>query len=376
MSESGASNRGGISFITYTYNDHRLVRDLLGYLKYFQVPFAEIVVVDDASSVPFILPENAPPQARVLRLPENVGPGQAKRAGLNALSHDIFFSLDADIRPHAGWLLHALNLVTDPGVGLVGGSCAPSTGASYHARARKKTFVFSGKDREAPVVPGGCMLLRRDVWQRVGGLEDYRSTTFEDYHFCRKLHQAGLRIIRCDSLPVYETRHLHRAVFCRRKAFYNSTSAAPVIRRHGAERYLADRSASLEQGLAYAEKSGDPVLVYAWLLESLLVLCQVARKAEQEAPPLPFTAHDVLCEGANIFSGFPGTLALFADDLLRAGEKLPDAPDSGFPPLAHFFAPAMERNIPAMLEEIWVSRYRDEDDAMIFDGHYTEENTE
>ena len=51
-----------------------------------------------------------------------------------------------------------------------------------------------GQDVEQPA--GACLAFRREIWQRVGGLdESFFPVWFEDVDFCRRIRDAGRRII-------------------------------------------------------------------------------------------------------------------------------------------------------------------------------------
>ncbi len=47
---------------------------------------AEVVVVDDASPQPFVLPEDLRDRVRLVRLDANIGPAGARNAGVSAAS--------------------------------------------------------------------------------------------------------------------------------------------------------------------------------------------------------------------------------------------------------------------------------------------------
>ncbi|MDL2317189.1 glycosyltransferase family 2 protein, partial [Desulfovibrio sp. OttesenSCG-928-A18] len=367
-----------ISFITYTYNDHHAAAGLLRHTLDFGVPFAEMLVIDDASASPFVPPEPSlfPSAPRVLRLERKHGPGQAKRAGLNALTGDIFFSLDADIRPHKHWLKHALSLLARPDTGMVGAQCIPALAGSSLARARYRTFPQRRDDRDAPKLPGGCMLLRRSVWEQVGGLDDYAGALWEDVHLSRKILASGLRLLSCDSLPVYETRHLDRAAHCRREAVYYGEAVAAIVKKYGPERYLHDSGPALHAALDYARRYSDPILVYAGFMVTLLTLARALRLlAGPKEASGDEAARALLSEGMRLFAPYPESLALLRADLARAGEKeLPEAGDAkSMPALAAYFAPALSAGVMDSLEQDWVPRYRQEDAAANFDAHYMQD---
>jgi glycosyltransferase involved in cell wall biosynthesis len=359
----------GLSLVTYTYNDHHFVDDLLGYAQKFVVPVGEIVVVDDASTIPYV-PAPASlsgPSVRVVAHDANAGPSQAKRTGLNAASGDILFSLDADIRPHIGWLKNALLLLADPAAGIVGADCIPARKAGSLAAALHGTARVVRGVAESRFVQGGCLLLRRETWRTIGGLEDFQPgrRAFEDVHLSNKAAARGLRLLRDNRLPVYETRSLHRLSWCRRSAGYECAGIAAILRKYGSVEYMRCFGQELRDALAYFRASGDPVLVYALLLK----LVRIYRVLADTDSHLPSDGEPLPCIRAAL-APYPALRELFREDACALGEDL----NREVPPLSAFI-PLMreivESGALAALEERWVAVYREEDRFLPFDSHYT-----
>jgi glycosyltransferase involved in cell wall biosynthesis len=359
----------GLSLVTYTYNDHHFVDDLLGYAQKFAVPVEELVVVDDASAVPYV---PAPallsgPAVRVVVHDANAGPSQAKRTGLNAASGDILFSLDADIRPHVGWLKNALPLLADPAAGIVGADCIPARKAGSLAAALHGAVRVVRGISESRFVQGGCLLLRRDTWRAIGGLEDFQAgrRAFEDVHLSNKAAARGLRLLRDNRLPVYETRSLHRLSWCRRSAGYECDGIGAILRKYGSAEYMRGFGGELRNALAYFRASGDPVLIYALLLK----LVRIYRVLVDSGSPLPADGEPLPCIRAAL-APYPALRELFREDVCALGED----PDRAALPLSAF-TPLMcgivASGAPAALEERWVAVYRGEDRSLPFDSHYT-----
>jgi glycosyltransferase involved in cell wall biosynthesis len=359
----------GLSFVTYTYNDGRFVDDLVAYAQKFSVPVTEIIVVDDASIVPYVpkLGRHSRPEIRVVGNSVNVGPSLAKRTGLNAASGDILFSLDADIRPHIDWLKNALPLLADSGTGIVGATCVPARKAGSLAAALHRTMRVARGVAESRFLQGGCLLLRRNVWKLLGALEDFQPgrRAFEDVHLSNKAAARGLRLLCDNRLPVYETRSLHRLTWCRRSAGYECEGIAAVLRKYGSVEYMRGFGAELRDASAYFRVSGDPVLVYALLLKIVRiyrVLADTNGRPPSDGEPLSCIR--------SAFAPYPSALRLFREDACALDED----PDRDAAPLSAFI-PLMRDVVGsgalAALEDKWVAVYRGEDRSLSFDSHYT-----
>ncbi|MDR1946327.1 MAG: glycosyltransferase [Desulfovibrio sp.] len=358
----------GLSLVTYSYNDHHFVDELLYYTQKFSAPVTEIVVVDDASSIPWVPSRefSGGPDIRTIRHSANTGPSQAKRTGLSTASGDILFSLDADIRPHIGWLKNALSLLADPAIGLVGTVCVPARKAGSLAAALHKTMRVSRTVAESRFVQGGCLLLRRDAWKTIGGLDDFQPgrRAFVDVHLSNKTAAHGLRILRDTRLPVYETRNLHRLTWCRRSAGYECQGIDAVLRKYGSAEYMRGFGLELRDAFAYFRASGDPVLVYALLLK----LIRIYRVLADTGNPLP-DGEPLPCIRSAL-APHPALTDFFRQDA-RALNENPDREAAVLPAFIPLMRDIAGSGTLAALEEQWVAVYREEDRSLHFDSHYT-----
>lgn len=207
--------RYGISVVTYTYNDHELVADLLASIGRWDFSPREILVVDDGTPEPFVAPE-APAGVRVLRLTANRGPAGAKIAGLSAATGRFLLSLDADIRLPPDWATRCLPLAARPEVGLVATPIINEAGTGLLADYQRLRFSLQVAVPEQPkVMPAGLWLLRREVWER-HGFVDYPDRLHEDVYFSEILRRAGLRLHVAAEPVARQVRRLSRRTMVRR----------------------------------------------------------------------------------------------------------------------------------------------------------------
>jgi hypothetical protein len=238
--------------------------------------------------------------------------------------------------------------------------------------ALHQSFPRERACREAAFAPGGCLLFRRDVWERIGGLDDFSRSAFEDYHLSKKILAHGHRLILNDRHPVYEKRHLDRAGYCRRQAAYESPLAAVIIDRRGLASYLRDAGAAMRPGLDYFQRTGDPVLVYVLLLKTALVFSSLAA-GRRDALGSAFIRSML-----DRFDAWPRTCAFFLRDLRRLNREPPPAspPVSAASPAAAemnaFLASLPLAEVGEALEEKWLDVYLKEDATLLFDWHYTQ----
>jgi len=173
-------------------------------------PF-ELVIVDNASSdgVEKYLEELADlhPRVTLIKNPENLGFPIACNQGMSAARGDHILVLNNDTIVTEGWLRRLLRcLSSEPDVGVVGPVSNHVAGlqavpVSYesleemHRFARERAWMYYGCYRDTYRVIGLCMLIRRDVVERIGGFDpSFSPGNYEDDDFCLRARIAGYRI--------------------------------------------------------------------------------------------------------------------------------------------------------------------------------------
>lgn len=115
----------------------------------------------------------------------------------------------------------------DPSVGIVGakliypashkyGNCIQHAGVArnkhsmpYHIwRGSSPSYPPANQRRELNAVTFACALIRRKLWEELGGLcEDYVGGQWEDMDFCNRARQAGWRIVYQPNAVLYHYEH-------------------------------------------------------------------------------------------------------------------------------------------------------------------------
>lgn len=171
----------------------------------------EVTVVDDGSvdgTTAVVLGwQRQHPDLQVRIVP---GPGRgvaaAVNAGVRALTTNVVVRLDGHCRPASDYIARAVDLITLPGVGVVGGVWIIEPGArSLEAEAiaiaaahplgagnasYRRTSI--SEREEVDTVPFGCF--RRSLWEELGGFDE-RLESNEDYDFNYRVRQRGLRVL-------------------------------------------------------------------------------------------------------------------------------------------------------------------------------------
>jgi len=361
-----------ISLITYTYNDHEKVLELIKICRKSFTSYYEIVVIDDCSDTPFSISEN---DVKVIRTATNLGPGQTKRFGLSQLRGDVFLSLDADIRPSAKWLLYSLKYLTDPEVGIVGSQIIPAYTGTMLSKSLYKSHPKKKEDNQVSFLEGSLLLLRKDTWKGVGGLDDYHETTHEDIYLCRKVRNAGYKLISSNQYAVYGTRKIDYLTYVKRETRYATPVYAYEIQNYGtlktAERICKASAPLIDFCLSTNELAG----IYFEMLKISTLMLSMANSFNEllaEVPSEELTS-DIFAVLNKLLDTNQRLKDTFFADLKSLGYVQPQAIFQGPSRLDIFFNNFLslkDKKIFSDLEKNWLQAIRDEAYGNRFDFHY------
>ncbi len=172
----------------------------------------ELVVVDNASTdgtAELLGQLNG--DVQIVRNAENLGFAKACNQGARAARGRYVLFLNNDTVPLAGWLEPLIDeLERHPEVAVVGPRLLYEDGSVQHAGVvfSRATFgpyhVYKGapgnaslvnRRRECQCVTAACMLIRREIFEAVGGFDEGYVNGFEDVDLCLKIRERGGRIV-------------------------------------------------------------------------------------------------------------------------------------------------------------------------------------
>ncbi|MBD9496882.1 glycosyltransferase family 2 protein [Ensifer sp. ENS01] len=158
----------------------------------------------------------------------NGGYARACNAGARFARGSVIVMLNSDVVPcGAGWLEKlALPVLKEKSIGAIGPKLLFEDGSLQHAGlyfARNKQDIWlnhhfykgmpgayapAQETRSVPGVTGACQVMRKEVWDLVGGYaEDFVIGDYEDSDLCLKIRQAGFDIVYEPAACLY---HLER----------------------------------------------------------------------------------------------------------------------------------------------------------------------
>lgn len=206
-----------VSVVVPTNDGPYLERCITSVLERTEYPNYEIVVVDNGSTssrTAEVLHRYSESVA-VLRDDRPFNFSALNNRAARETSGSLLCLLNDDCEVvDGGWLSELVRQVVRPKVGVVGAKLVYPDGRLQHGGVVLGVrgaggHVYRGSDpsfrgnfgslclvRTVSAVTGACMVVRREVWEEAGGLdEDYLATSFNDVDFCLRVQQNGWTVI-------------------------------------------------------------------------------------------------------------------------------------------------------------------------------------
>ncbi len=308
-----------VSLVCFTRNDHALLQQSLTGLPDWSLLPREIIVVDDASEEPYapppaLLQQPGFPPLRVLRTPRKLGYAGAKNFGLHTAASRFILSMDADITLSPRWLERCLPPASRPEIGLVSGPIIAACGQHLFGRYMALTYSFNTETAgKVKFIPGAVWLMRRELWQELGGYDRYQGDAGEDDYLCKQLAGLGRCLWIEPKAEAFEIRPMDRLHMVRRGWKWHGASVYQALAAgHSLEEAVNVLLYSLRPRMLRS-KQANPLFLYYDLLYWAYALFDLSRNAARTAPLSPLLAafHPWLAH----FPGLAGALAADLTDL-------------------------------------------------------------
>ena len=193
-----------VSVLIAAYNEEKVIHETL--LAVFKTNYPgqiEVIVVDDGSmdTTAEIVTGMERDEGRIRLIRQvNLGKAIALRTGLEAVSHEIVISLDADTQFTPDTIGELVRPFADPHVGAVSGRARVGNPKTLFARFQSLEYTCGfNLDRRAyhqlnciTVVPGAVGAFRLSAIQEAGGIST--DTLAEDTDLTLSLHKCGYKI--------------------------------------------------------------------------------------------------------------------------------------------------------------------------------------
>lgn len=182
-------------------------------------PDFEVIVIENNSTDPatFAYYEQAQARYRELRVIRYEGPfnfSAINNAGRRAARGEYLLLLNNDVQAITpGWLTELVRQASRPGAAVCGAMlyypddtvqhAGIITGLGgyaghshkYHKRGGSGYMFRLGTVQDLSAVTAACLLVRSEVYDALGGLDEEYSVAFNDVDFCLRVRQAGWRVV-------------------------------------------------------------------------------------------------------------------------------------------------------------------------------------
>ena len=186
-----------VSLIVITYNSVDLLPRFLAALATTEYAPYELIIVDNNSTdgtLEYLAGQNC--DMRVIASPHNEGFGRACNRGAALTQGAILVFLNPDVAVTPGWLQ-----------GLVASSqaCPDALICPTTLYPGEQPQPVAGLQQVA-AIPGAALLVRREVWNALGGFDPHMFLYWEDAELCWRAWLLGFRVLADRGTFVYHER--------------------------------------------------------------------------------------------------------------------------------------------------------------------------
>ncbi len=204
-----------LSIVTVTYNSAKFIKEHLDSLIKNLPPKSEIIIVDNNSADETVSIIEKYKSVRLIKSSENVGFSKGNNKGAKAAKGEYLFFLNPDIKTlnnSVQKLMDYANLTDNVGIvapqlikenGGVQASVTnlPNLKNLFLEYLFNKKNVFSeyaptgNEATKVEAVYGAAMLIKKELFLKIGGFDERYFLFYEDLDLCRKVRKLGYKVI-------------------------------------------------------------------------------------------------------------------------------------------------------------------------------------
>jgi N-acetylglucosaminyl-diphospho-decaprenol L-rhamnosyltransferase len=213
---------------------------------------ARVTIADNASTPGErrLLEEGCPPEVKLALSDENLGYGTAANRALRDGASAMVCVSNADVLPDPRVLAELVAVAQrEPQPGMVGPVFDGDTDR-YHAKLPTAVAMLGrifagsflrgavhspspGEVKEVGQPSGACFVIRREVWEKIGGFDEGFFLWYEDVDLAKRLHDSGYRNLVAGSAHVgHAGASSFRQIDSRRLQTIRLGSVRRYIRKH------------------------------------------------------------------------------------------------------------------------------------------------
>jgi O-antigen biosynthesis protein len=207
-----------VSIIVPFRDQVELLRNCLRSLRWSTYRNIEVVLVDNGSADPrtgrLLARVSAKQDVKLVSRPDSFNFSLLCNAGARAATGDhlVFLNNDTEVLTRS-WLERMLRLLADPAVGVVGATLLYPDRTIQHAGMLPRSdgmwvHPYRGEPADAvgteselrfvrsvPAITAACMMIRRELFDNVGGFDERLPLTLNDVDLCRRVRECGKLVL-------------------------------------------------------------------------------------------------------------------------------------------------------------------------------------
>lgn len=203
-----------LSIIIVNFNTPELVYDCIASIQEWLSVSYQIIVVDNGSTTK-LEPSRLPKECTYLELPENCGFGAGNNAGAKQATGKYLWLLNSDTVLVDKSTVHLVRFLDGhPEVGIVSpylfnnGHLQPDFYASFQSfktlllRNARPALETKAKYQPVDLVVGAALMIRRTLFEQLGGFDENFFMYLEDDDLCLRAKQAGYSTVLLPSANI------------------------------------------------------------------------------------------------------------------------------------------------------------------------------
>jgi GT2 family glycosyltransferase len=177
----------------------------------------EIIFIDNASTDETKKNLREDKRIKYIANSKNLGFAKACNQGARETKARFILFLNNDMEPLPGWLDNLTKEIKkDKSIAIAGSKLLYGDGTIQHAgiafddkgpyhiyRKEKREKPYVNKQRFLQGVTGACLLIRRSIFEKIGGFDEGFVNGYEDVDLCLRVINSGKKILYCPKSELY-----------------------------------------------------------------------------------------------------------------------------------------------------------------------------
>jgi len=201
-----------VSVIVLNYNGKDVLEECIIALLNSNYPKMEVIVVDNGSTdESYMIAKKYEPQVKLIRSLRNLGYSAGNNLGIRVAKGEYIFLVNNDAIIHTDCICELVKVASsDPRIGILGckvyykgtriiqhagGKLDLSATYLPHIGIFEEDYGQYGENSDVDYVAGVAMMIKREVIDKIGLLDECYFAYWEDVDYCFRARKAGFRIV-------------------------------------------------------------------------------------------------------------------------------------------------------------------------------------